>query len=104
MTWAESHREAELLAQEAEVLMQNGEQGQARMVYEQAAQQEEAAYFCLAKDKPRTRGITAVSTIALYAKAGDTLSVQNTGAMFLGLQLPAFAVKQIQEMIEELDK
>ena len=65
-------RRGAFLASEAEVLVH--EQAPKEVIqakYLEAAQAEESHLCATGESKPRTRGILAVSTAALYYKAGD---------------------------------
>jgi hypothetical protein len=71
MTWAEFHRESERLALDAQASMRDRNIAQAEELYKKAAALEWHALECIDVSKVRTRGITAVSAVALWFKAGD---------------------------------
>ena len=65
MTWSEFHTESEKLASEAQILLRQRNYPQAAELYKHAAELEEKALSSLQVSKERTRGITAVSAVAL---------------------------------------
>lgn len=65
MTWADFHKESERLAIEAQIALQSRNTKKAFDLYRQAAEVERKALDQLDVTKERTRGITAVSAVAL---------------------------------------
>src|SRR5690606_22724562 len=63
------HEEAQRLAEQASMALQNGQELQARMLYARAADLEEKALAGIAKSKRRTWSILAVSHASLLYKA-----------------------------------
>lgn len=99
------HRESEILASQAELLMRQGDVEAAKLIYAKAARLEEAALKAIGSDKPRTLGILAVSAIALYYKAAEYVSAQRlANEMLSQYQLPAFARRQINEILVGLQE
>ena len=101
MNWAEHHTESERLAAQAQLAVRRGELERARELYMQAARFEADALSAVEPTKVRTLGITAVSTAALWYKAGNFEAAQALAHTWLGKQaLPPFAVNQLREMLE----
>ena len=71
MSWNEHHSLSEKLAVEAELARRAGEIARADDLYKRAAVEEAAALDALPDDRQRTRGITAVSAVALSYKGRD---------------------------------
>ena len=69
MTWADFHTQSEQLAIAAQLAMRARNTGHALDLYGQAAAAERLALDQLDESKVRTRGITAVSAVALWFKA-----------------------------------
>ncbi|HME56926.1 MAG TPA: hypothetical protein VKF63_01200, partial [Terracidiphilus sp.] len=69
MTWIEFHTASEIAAIEAEEAYRSGDATNARLLYEKAAESEQKALVAVDSAKTRTKGITAVSAVALWYKA-----------------------------------
>jgi len=84
MTWVELHSESERLAIEAQLALNARAVSRATELYKRAAELEQKALDQLDVSKTRTRGITAVSAVALWFKAGDLIvdKVQTIQSMF----------------------
>jgi len=93
-----NHRIAENAASEAEMLIR-----QAKSRYHEAAiAEEEALGFVQIEEKSKTYGITAVSAVALYVKAGCPDHALRLGKQALSqVGLPDFAKNEIQLMLTE---
>ena len=76
MTWLEHHKECERFASDAEIASHHGERALAQQLYAKAAQAEERALREVDPAKSRTYGITAVSMVALYYKAGRSTAAR----------------------------
>src|SRR5687767_6050927 len=97
MSWAEYHSESERLASAAHDAMRKGDFANAETFYLAAAKAEQTAFDALEPSKDRTRGITAVSAVALFYKGKDYVTAQAVAYRYLANeQLPAFAISQIQ--------
>jgi hypothetical protein len=104
MSWNAYHSESERLAGRAEALLADGRYEVAADEYRGAAEAEERAFAALGPSRSRTRGITAVSAVSLWLKAGDLERVRALGARLLDREaLPAFARGQIREILEDLE-
>ena len=66
MSWLTFHRRSEEHASAAEKAARDGDLSRASALLEKAAEAEGLAFDELDRDKPRTRGITAVSAVALW--------------------------------------
>ena len=102
MSWLRHHREAERLAQEAELAVHNGSHDRARRM-RRAAAAEERALAAVTPGTPRTLGITAVSAAALHLKAGEPERAARLAQALLdrGEPLPEFAQIRLLEISAE---
>ena len=100
MSWNQYHSRSEKLAADAEVAIRAGHGPQAEQLFRQAAAAEAEAFDHLASDKLRTRGITAVSAVALWYKARDYVAAERLAHHYLAaLELPPFADNQLRELL-----
>ena len=103
MTWLEYHRQSETLASRADVARLSGNGDQARLLYGRAADVEVRALEALDPTKRRTLGITAVSAVALYYKAAQLRTAENTACRLLALDnLPRFARMQLRDLLQAI--
>lgn len=103
MTWSESHRVSEELASAAHVALRNGLSSQAETLFERAAEAEETALAQLnPSDKPRTFGITAISTVALWYRAGVLSRAEAAAYRILAHAdvVEEFAVNQLRTLLQ----
>lgn len=101
MSWAEHHTESERLAAAAQEALRQADVERAENLYAASGKAERAAFEALEPAKERTRGITAVSTVSLFYKGKDYASAQVFACRCLaGDGLPAFAVTQIQNLLQ----
>ena len=56
----------------------------------------------LDRSKRRTLGVSAVSAVSLYYKAGDLLRAEATALRWLGLDAPVFAKDQLRTILQSL--
>jgi len=102
MSWTELHQKSEHLAAEAQSLA-GIDRDRALQLYVQAAQMETDALLTLTPAKLRTFGITAVSAVALWFKAGRFSNAQQLAYQLLAAnQLPHFAVEQLQGLLQSI--
>lgn len=100
MSWDRHHSLSERLATEAEIAGRAGAFSQAEDLYRQAASEEVAAYEALGDDKHRTRGVTAVSAVALLYKGREYSGAEQFAHRCLaGGQLPRFAGTQLRNLL-----
>jgi hypothetical protein len=101
MSWNEHHSRSEKLVAEAESLRHAGEHERAGEIYCNAAKEEALAFDALSVEKVRTRGITAVSAIALFYKGHDYASAEKTAYHCLTAgSLPGFAEAEIRNLLQ----
>jgi hypothetical protein len=77
------HRRAEDLMAEADMALARGEPGEARDLYRAAALAESEAHDRVPRDRARTRGVIAVSSVALFRKAGDLTEAARMAHVYL---------------------
>ena len=97
---SKAHRESENLAAQAAALMIAGLVGDARSLYAHSAALEETAVASVSPATPRTRGILAVSAVALYYKAGAFEKAMALANNYLAEEsFPAFAHCQLEDLV-----
>ncbi len=100
MTWLEHHRQAEILASDADVARYKGDRARARQLYGKAADAEVRAIEALDPSEQNTLGITAVSAVALYCKADQLTRAKETAYRLLALDnLPNFGRIQLRDVL-----
>lgn len=100
MSWDQYHSRSERLAAEGERVARSGDRTSAEDFYRQAAEAEAQALDHADPEKLRTRGITAVSAIALWYKAHQLPKAEQFAHRILGAgDLPEFAQSQIRELL-----
>jgi hypothetical protein len=103
MSWSENHSESESFAARAGVALHEGNPTLARQLYAKAAQAEVRALSHIDKSKVRTIGVTAVSAVALWYKAGEFCEAAFVAHEWLASrQLPPFAANQLREIVEQI--
>lgn len=103
MTWADYHTQSERFAADAELAVRQSAIERSLALYRLAAQAEAHALTELDVTKTRTLGITAVSAVALWYKAGDYPQAQRIAHQWLGTDLlPPFAVEQLQGLLQTM--
>ncbi len=103
MTWAELHRQSELLASQAEAALRAGDAAGAERFYADAAGWEVRALECVAPEKLRTLGITAVSAAALWFKGKEYGRAEGLAYRLLARpELPQFAKTQLKELLHAI--
>ncbi len=101
MTWLSWHSQSEQLASAAEVAARGQDKQLAEQLYSEAARTEAMALKALDPSKTRTLGITAVSAVALWLKAGKLREAERLAHSSLNLDLmPEFAVAQLRQLIQ----
>lgn len=101
MSWRDHHSSSERLAATAEVAIREGDFERANSLYRQAAREETAAFHSLGNDLQRTRGVTAVSAVALWYKAHDYQTAQNLAHLCSAAgSIPDFAITQLRELLQ----
>lgn len=103
MTWIERHQQSEKLASEALVAYRANDFDRARALYAQAAEAEQKALNDLELGKPRTKGITAVSAVSLWFKAGDFKNAEQLAYLMLSVgDLPEFASLELRTLVQAI--
>jgi hypothetical protein len=103
MTWATLHEESERLAIEASLAVRSRRHESALSLYRRAAELEREAYKQLDTSKVRTRGITAVSAVALCYKASDFNAAEQLAYTLLAdSSLPEFARDEIRNLVQAI--
>ena len=103
MTWAELHSESERLATEAQLSLRAHKAAQATQLYKRAAEFEKRALDLLDVSKARTRGITAVSAVALWFKGGEyALAEQVAYSMLADPHIPDFAREGLRTLVQAI--
>jgi hypothetical protein len=99
----ELHRQAELLMGRADQMSVEGRLPESADLNRQAAELEAEVFGMVPVDRPKTRGVTAVSSVALYRKAGALNEAIQQAESFLECdELPEFARLDLEEMVEEM--
>ena len=103
MTWSELHSQSERLAIEAQLAMQSRNKAQAIELYKRASEAELQGFELLDKTKARTRGITAVSVVALLYKAGEYMPAEKFAYANLADPLiPEFARDDLRNLVQAI--
>lgn len=103
MTWADLHTRSEQLAIEAQMAMKTRDTPKALTLYRQAAELEQEAFKQLDTSKVRTRGITAVSAVALWFKAGEFAQAEQIAyGMFADPHTPDFAREELRNLVQAI--
>jgi hypothetical protein len=97
------HRHAELLMGRADQASVEGRPEDAARLRCEAAELEAQVFDMVPLDRPRTRGVIAVSSVALYRKGKALDQAIRQAEIFLKPgNLPEFARLNLEEMIEEM--
>jgi hypothetical protein len=103
MTWIEFHTVSETAAIKAEEAFRKGDAANARSLYELAAESEQKALAAVDSAKTRTRGITAVSAVALWFKAAAfERAEQLAHSMLADPLLPDFARLELRALVQAI--
>ncbi|HJV81328.1 hypothetical protein [Noviherbaspirillum sp.] len=103
MTWAELHAESERLAIEASLALRARNLSLATDLYKRAAEFERQALDQLDISKARTRGITAVSAVALWFKAAEFSSAEQLAhSMLADSHIPEFAREELRNLVQAI--
>ena len=103
MSWIQHHERSERLASEAYAAQRESHAERALALYAEAAEAEEKALDDLDRSKRRTLGISVVSAVSLYNKAGDVLRAEATALRWLGVDaIPDFAKDQLRTILQSL--
>ena len=101
MSWSDHHSASEIFAADAEFQLRAGSKSIALDLYHRAAEEEARAFEALEVSKTRTRGITAVSAVALCYKAQTYQTAEQWAYRYLASRdLPGFAVNQLRGLLQ----
>jgi septum site-determining protein MinD len=99
MSWVSWHEISERAASEAHLAVREGDQQRATEKFREAAEAESKALDDLDHAKLRTLGITVVSAVSLWFKAGELANAEQLARRFLASgHLPTFAVSQLRQL------
>jgi hypothetical protein len=102
-TWADFHKASEEHAIQAHALSRDGKALEALEVYAHAARLEQEALNAVDPAKNRTKGITAVSAVALWYKAEQyDRAEQLAYAMLADPTIPTFARKDLRDLVQAI--
>jgi hypothetical protein len=103
MTWADLHAESERFAIEAQLALRQHNTSRAIEMYKRAAEIEEQAFHQLNPLKTRTRGITAVSAVALWFKAREYVLAEHLAYSILAdKDIPDFARDDMRNLVQAI--
>ncbi|GAB3479251.1 hypothetical protein [Polaromonas eurypsychrophila] len=103
MSWALFHTESERLAIDAQLELRAGNFDRANELYKGAAVAERKALDQLDASKLRTRGITAVSAVSLWYKAGEyAVAEQLAHSMLADSLLPEFSREELRNLVQAI--
>jgi len=103
MSWSSLHAQSEQYAIEAALKLREQNRNEARALYDKAADAEEQALQYLEKSKVRTRGITAVSAVALWFKAAQYQRAEQLAYKLLAdSDIPEFACENIKTLVQAI--
>ena len=95
------HRQAEQLMAEAELLEGAGRHDDARARWLDAARLEAECFDTIPRDRGKTRGIIAVSAVALFRRAGALDEAVRTGETYLATgKLPDAWTAELQALVD----
>ena len=97
------HRQAEELMSQADVLSGMGQHDDASRLYRKAAELEAKVFNRVSQDRPRTRGILAISAVALYRRGGEIDgAIRRAHSYLADPGLPTFAQEELLELLISL--
>jgi hypothetical protein len=103
MSWLVHHKQSENLASEAHENLRAGDSARAVRLFKEAAQAEVLALGSLTPDKQRTIGVTAVSAVALWYRAGELDEAERLAHRSSALAgLPHFAKEQLRSLLQAI--
>jgi hypothetical protein len=103
MSWAELHTRSERLAEAAHEAARAADNKRAAELFSEAARLEAGALHELSADKSRTYGITAVSAVALWYKAGDLIEAERLAYVAAAARhLPPFAADELRALLQTI--
>jgi hypothetical protein len=101
VSWNLHHSASEKFVVEAEHALRTGQRALAEDLYQEASLAETKAFDAVDVNKLKTRGVTAVSAVALSFKARRYAVAEQLAHRYLGeANLPRFAVLQIRDLLQ----
>src|SRR5688572_26921800 len=84
-------------------LMAEGRTEEAAKHYREAAEAEADAYNLVPAERPRTRGITAISVVNLFRRAGDAVEAGRRAHAYLAERdLPDWARGDLEDLLSDI--
>lgn len=103
MSWSKLHAESERLAIDAQLASRTRNADHSLALYKQAAEAERKALDQIDLSKVRTRGITAVSVVALWFKAREyALAEQLAHSTLADPLIPEFAREELRNLVQAI--
>jgi hypothetical protein len=103
MSWLSAHQESEALAAAGHETIRRGDLAQAQGLFRRAAEFEARALEDLDATKPRTLGITAVSAVALWYKAGELKEATRLAHQASAKPgMPDFALQELRQLLQAI--
>jgi len=103
MSWLSAHQESEALAAAGHETIRRGDLAQAQGLFRRAAEFEARALEDLDATKPRTLGITAVSAVALWYKAGELKEATQLAHQASAKPgMPDFALQELRQLLQAI--
>jgi hypothetical protein len=103
MSWSEFHKQSEEYAAAAQMSLTAGEPEEAVRLYNSAAEAEQKALGDVDITKARTRGITAVSAVALWFKGRAYAEAEHLAySMLADPHLPQFARDDLRTLVQAI--
>ena len=103
MTWTELHAVSEQFAMDAQQAYRARDIQQAFELYRLAAESERQALDQLDVAKARTRGITAISAVSLWFKAGCYAQAEQLAYLMLAdIYIPEFAREELRNLVQAI--
>jgi hypothetical protein len=103
MSWLSAHQESESLAAAGHETLRRRDIAQAQDFFRRAAEFETRALEDLDFTKPRTLGITAVSAVALWYKAGELKEAAQLAHQASAKRgMPDFALQELRQLLQAI--
>jgi hypothetical protein len=103
MSWSSLHGQSEALAAAAHEAVRDGHPDRAKQLFDGAARAEQQALDAVSPDRPRTLGITAISAVALWYKAGEleqAAELAHRASTMSGM--PGFALDDLRGLLQTI--
>ena len=101
--WLLSHKNSENYAEKAHDALKQGEENLAKELFKNAAMAETEALDALDESTPRTLGIIAVSSVALWYKSGSLKKAEQMAHQAsIKEGMPLFAIAELRELLQTI--